>query len=48
MLICLHYQERINMATNENFGVSIFKARAGEGGNLSRRVYNLIMGLCLI
>lgn len=29
-------------------GSSIFKTRLGEGGNISRRVYNLVLGLCLL
>lgn len=36
------------MEKTSGFGVSIFKTRVGEGGNLSRRLYNLIMGGCLI
>lgn len=28
-------------------GTSIFKTRAGVGGNISRRIYNLILGGCL-
>ena len=28
-------------------GQSIFKTRAGVGGNISRRIYNLILGGCL-
>ena len=36
------------MENTETLGVSIFKTRIGEGGNISRRIYNLILGACLI
>lgn len=36
------------MENSDTFGVSIFKSRIGEGGDISRRVYNLIIGACLI
>lgn len=41
-------EERVEMENSNTFGVSIFRSRIGEGGNISRRVYNLILGACLI
>ena len=36
------------MNNSDTFGVSIFKTRIGEGGNVSRRIYNFVLGLCLL
>lgn len=36
------------MNSSDGVGVSIFKTRVGEGGDLSRRAYNAILGACLL
>lgn len=36
------------MSKKDIFGTSIFKSRAGEGGAISRRIYNLLIGLILL